>query len=148
MKLCKLQIYLSWQVNLSDIKLTITLIWCIYTTNSPEYCPETSAEAQLLLTRVTLFYKLCHPLPHGPFFNSKRSVTKHINVYLVNYAIRGKRSIGSLFCKDRKSVRWLPVMNAMASKDNEGHIVPNGTDDVRCPIMMTDYAQLFIFVLY
>ena len=27
-------------------------------------------------------------------------------------------------------------------------IVPNGSDDVRRPMMMTDYAQLFVFVLY
>ena len=26
--------------------------------------------------------------------------------------------------------------------DDEGHIVPNGFDDVRCPITMTDYVQL------
>ena len=41
----------------------------------------------------------------------------------------------------------------MASKvkwrlNDEGHIVPNGFDDVRRPMMMTDYAQLFVFVLY
>ena len=46
------------------------------------------------------------------------------------------------FVKDRKSVHCLPVMNAMASKvnDDEGYIVPNGSDDVRCTMMMTDYA--------
>ena len=38
-------------------------------------------------------------------------------------------------------------MNTMASKD-EGHIVPNESDDVRCPITMTDYTQLFVFVSY
>ena len=42
----------------------------IYTTNLPKYCPETSAEAQLILTHVSLFYKLHHPLPHGPIFNT------------------------------------------------------------------------------
>ena len=39
-------------------------------------------------------------------------------------------------------------MKAVALKDNKGHIVPNGSDDVRCPMMMTDYTQLFVFVLY
>ena len=32
--------------------------------------------------------------------------------------------------------------------DDEGYIVPNGSDDVKRPMMMTDYAQLFVFVLY
>ena len=32
--------------------------------------------------------------------------------------------------------------------DNEGHIVPNGSDDVRHPMTMIDYVQLFVFVLY
>ena len=31
--------------------------------------------------------------------------------------------------------------------DDEGHIVPSGSDDVKHPMMMTDYAQLFVFVL-
>ena len=38
----------------------------------PKYCPETVAET---LMHVSLFYKLCHPIPHGPNFNTKRSVT-------------------------------------------------------------------------
>ena len=29
--------------------------------------------------------------------------------------------------------------------DDEGHIVPNGSDDVKHPMMMTDYAQFFVF---
>ena len=32
--------------------------------------------------------------------------------------------------------------------DDEGHIVPNGSDDVRRVMMMTDYTQFFVFVLY
>ena len=32
--------------------------------------------------------------------------------------------------------------------DNEGHIVPNGSDDVKCLITMTDYVQLFVSVPY
>ena len=32
--------------------------------------------------------------------------------------------------------------------DDEGHIVPNESDDVRYPIMMSDYAKLFVLVLY
>ena len=34
--------------------------------------------------------------------------------------------------------------------DNKGHniIVPNGSDDVRRPMMMTDYTQLLILFLY
>ena len=32
--------------------------------------------------------------------------------------------------------------------DDEGHIVPNGFDDVKRPMMMTDYVQLFVFLLY
>ena len=41
-------------------------------------------------------------------------------------------------------------MNAMASKlnDDEGHIVPTGSDNVRHLMTMTDYTQLFVFVLY
>ena len=39
---------------------------------------------------------------------------------------------------------WLQKLN-----DDKGHIVPNGSDDVWHPMMMmSDYAQLFIFVLY
>ena len=32
--------------------------------------------------------------------------------------------------------------------DDKGHIVPNGSDDVRRAMMMTNYAQFFVFVLY
>ena len=32
------------------------------------------------------------------------------------------------------------------SNDDEGDIVPNASDDVTRPMMMTDYAQLFVFV--
>ena len=32
--------------------------------------------------------------------------------------------------------------------DDERHIVTNGSDDVKHPIMMTDNGQLFVFVLY
>ena len=28
--------------------------------------------------------------------------------------------------------------------DNKGHIVPNGSDDVKCLMMMADYTQLFV----
>ena len=52
------------------------------------------------------------------------------------------------FVKDRKSVHWSPVMNAMASNDDKGHFVPNGSDNVRHPIMMTNYAQLLILCFY
>ena len=37
-------------------------------------------------------------------------------------------------------------MNAVASND-KGHIVPNGSDDVKRPMMMTDYVQLFCFCI-
>ena len=30
----------------------------------------------------------------------------------------------------------------------KGHIIPNGSDDVKRPMMMTEYTQLFVFVLY
>ena len=32
--------------------------------------------------------------------------------------------------------------------DDEGHIVPNGSDDVKRAMMMINYAQFFVFVLY
>ena len=32
--------------------------------------------------------------------------------------------------------------------DDEGHTIPNGSDDVKRLMMMNDYAQLFVFVLY
>ena len=32
--------------------------------------------------------------------------------------------------------------------DDDGHICTNGPDDVRCPMMITDYVQLFAFALY
>ena len=35
----------------------------------------------------------------------------------------------------------------MALNDYKEHVVPNGSDDVRC-LMMIDYVQLFVFVLY
>ena len=60
---------------LIDIKLTNTFSECIYTTNLPKYCPETSAETQWISTQVSLFYILRHPLSHGPIFNIKQSVT-------------------------------------------------------------------------
>ena len=31
--------------------------------------------------------------------------------------------------------------------DDEGHIVPNGSDDVKYPMMMTDYMQFFVFII-
>ena len=31
--------------------------------------------------------------------------------------------------------------------DDEGHIVPNGSDDVICLITMTDYSQLFFCIV-
>ena len=31
--------------------------------------------------------------------------------------------------------------------DDEGHIVPNGSDDIKRPMTMTDYAQLFVFIV-
>ena len=31
--------------------------------------------------------------------------------------------------------------------DDKGHIVPNASDDVRHPMMMTDYTQLFCFCI-
>ena len=41
---------------------------------------------------------------------------------------------------------WIPWPQRL--NDDEGHIVPNGSDDVKRPITMTDYLQLFVFVLY
>ena len=38
---------------------------------------------------------------------------------------------------------WPQTLN-----DDEGHIVPNGSEDIRRPITMTNYTQLFAFVLY
>ena len=32
--------------------------------------------------------------------------------------------------------------------DDKEHIVPNGSDDIRRVMIMIDYAQLFVFVLY
>ena len=32
--------------------------------------------------------------------------------------------------------------------DDDKHICTNGPDDVRRPMMMTDYMQLSVFVLY
>ena len=32
--------------------------------------------------------------------------------------------------------------------DDKGHIVCNGSNDVQCLMMMTDYVQLFVFVLW
>ena len=32
--------------------------------------------------------------------------------------------------------------------DDKGHIVPNGSNDVRHLMMMTDYVQLFVFVFH
>ena len=32
--------------------------------------------------------------------------------------------------------------------DDEGHIVPNESDNVKRLMMMTDYAHFFVFLLY
>ena len=46
----------------NKICLTSELINVLYTTNLPKYYPK----AQLISMHVSLFYKLCHPLLHGP----------------------------------------------------------------------------------
>ena len=38
----------------------------------------------------------------------------------------------------------MPWLQRLKFNDDEGHIVPNGSDDVRRLMTMTDYAQLFV----
>ena len=113
-----------------------------------KYHTETSAKTQLVLTHITLFYKLHHPLRHGPFIIQHDLKQQHINVYLADYAVHDERSIGSLFCKGQKVRVLITGYECHDLKgqlnDDEGHIVPNGSDNVRSPIYNDDRLRTII----
>ena len=127
--------------SLCDIKLYNTLKkWTsyFYTIHLPTYYPAT----QLIFTHVSLFYKLCHPLAHGPISNTTPSVL--IAQYCLPYWLCRAWKVACLVNKS-KPMHWLLVKNIITSKVKWWWRIycTNGPDAVRCLMMMTDYMQLF-----
>ena len=114
-------------------------------------------ETQLILTFISLFCKLHCPLLHGPISNTTRFVP--IAHYCLPYWLDDAACLYNMLCMAKgvqvalvnksKPVCWLQVMNTMTSKVilRWWTYYTNGPDDVRHPMMMTNYVQLFVCIV-